>query len=183
MWHSSLINSSEPVLDTLIQFIQGSPEHRNESVAIFAIAIGLDRFDKNIHQIARETRFTREQLQEIVLSVRRAEQSNAPRVPRQHLVSAVLQREWEAEPNKGVSRYSLHTGLNPGGHSWPPEKIGYLKDFVKVDSQTTEDVWNATEGKIRPVLTAIKNGKLFQDHQHSKTLGAVNRSLQQSWLW
>ena len=161
---------SEPVQDTLIRFLQQAPGHWNESVALFAIGVDLDRFEASIPQIARQTRFSEPQLRELVDSARQAEHGDAPKVPKQHLVSRVLQREWEAEPGDGVSRYSLHVGLNPGGHPWPPEEIAFLRDYVKIDSQATEDVWNETETNLPEALTAVKARSLFQNKQHITTI-------------
>lgn len=153
---------SEPVLDTLVSILKKSPEHWNESIALFALGIGLDSFEASISQVAKLTQFSESHFQEIVNLAREVDQGNLPKVKRQHLISQVLQREWEVGKGKGVSRYSLEAGLNPGGHPWPTKEIGSLPDFVKVDSQKTENVWNETEKDAPYALEKAKTQTLFQ---------------------
>lgn len=52
--------------------------------------------------------------------------------------------------------------------------IGYVNDFVPIDSQATEDLWQTVEGQLRPAIDAALNGTALANPAHLSTLrGAV----------
>ena len=92
--------------------LQSSPSHWRESHALYAIIVGIDRFEASIDDIIKHTHCSRTQLEAFVDSARQA--PLAPVVQRQHLVSDKLLRGW-AQGNC-VSHYRLpDAGLNPDG--------------------------------------------------------------------
>lgn len=54
-------------------------------------------------------------------------------------------------------------GLNPDGDYARPKDIGYVENFVKIDSCATEQLWGNTETNIHYVLKAIRAQTLFQN--------------------
>ncbi len=164
---SSLVDPlSDPVRINLIDTLRLAPPHWRHSICLFAICLGIDRFEASIDQIADpHTRWSGEELREIVDDVRHATDSGLPRIQRQHLVSRVLQRQWLTPQSELLSWYSIHRGLNPGGRGNISENLMYLRNFVSVDAKTTEDFWKETEDELPTIFESIELGTIFRNDQ------------------
>ena len=113
-------------------------------------------------------------LAQLVADTRKACSASAPKVHRQHVMSqAILRRFCEQVRNNAGSellRWDLRYGSSrltgPGG-------VGYIQDFVKIDSAATEGVWRRVENGLpdaiawAEAITAVaKNGTNFPESQY-----------------
>lgn len=48
--------------------------------------------------------------------------------------------------------------------------VGYVRHFVPVDSQATENLWGQVETRLTPALTAARNGTALTNPMHLSTL-------------
>jgi hypothetical protein len=48
--------------------------------------------------------------------------------------------------------------------------VGYVEDFVPVDSQATEDLWHTVETRLREAIKAAINGTALGSPVHATTL-------------
>jgi len=94
--------------------------------------------------------------------VDRAEQAISPSQPtirKQHYISRVVLDQFAEDlPPAGfvVARFDLVSGapLTPTG----PRGIGYVSDFVTIDSQATEALWKNVEDVLRDAILAALSG-------------------------
>ena len=81
-----------------------------------------------------------------------------PRIGRQHVISRTLLRRF-CEPGAGgagtqLMRYDVLSGIaSPTG----PRGAGYVKNFVKIDSKATEEVWQRVENNMPKAIDAAIN--------------------------
>lgn len=148
--------------------LQNAPGHWSESIALYALVVGLDRFEVSIPEIAKQTQFCESKLREIVDSARQAEL--APIVARQHLVSDKLLLQWGDKSHR-VSHYDVLDGrLNPGsGPVWTKD-VAYVENYISVDSRKTENLWGKTETNVYAARKAIKTQTLLKNQIHVKTI-------------
>jgi len=107
-------------------------------------------------------------LQEIVDTAKQVLDTSAPTVPEQHTVSQVLMRRFVRDtPNgRGVRAYSFDSGLLDRPRN--PRSVGKLTNFVKIDSEATERLWNQTETKMRAALDAAQTRRYSSSLSTSK---------------
>lgn len=108
--------------------------------------------------------------------LRRAEEAvsqSQPTVRRQHIISQVVLRKFIEDVVPGgrqVVRFDLATGqprlVGTGG-------VGYVEDFVPVDSKTTEDLWQEVEGALNDAIAASLGGTALASPTHRSTLRRV----------
>lgn len=103
-------------------------------------------------------------LTELVSKTRAAGSASAPTVPRQHVISEAILRHFtelvDPRAGKQLTSYDLLTGrtrlIGAGG-------VGYVTNFVKVDSAATELVWKRVEDSLTEAITAAENGTVLSD--------------------
>jgi len=102
-----------------------------------------------------------DELGALVHAARDACSTAAPRVPQQHVISRGLLRRWtqllagNAEPR--LIRYDLTRGtakLRTVG------QVGYVRDFVSIDSETTERIWQRVEDRLPAAIAAAEDGTI-----------------------
>jgi hypothetical protein len=137
---------------------------------MFAIDADLDKVERYRSSIAAGAGITEVRLQEIISTARSVLSAGPATVHEQHVVSQVLLRRFvrETPTATGVSTYSLQRGLLKGPRS--TRNIGKLTDFVRIDGDTTEELWQETESKMREALDAARTSALFKYPEHVQTL-------------
>jgi hypothetical protein len=136
---------------TLLQILGAGPDYVHQHLAGIDAALGAD--SPGVPALG-----------ELVGKTRAAGSANAPTIPRQHVISeAILRRFTElVEPRAGkqLTSCDLLTGrtklIGAGG-------VGYVPNFVKVDSAATELVWKRVEDSLTDAITAAENGTVLSD--------------------
>jgi Protein of unknown function (DUF4238) len=91
-------------------------------------------------------------------------------VKKQHVVSAVLLRQWEVDGKVvAVNR------LNRSKVHRSPKSIGFISDFVLADySVAVEKVWSEVENKLSSAIAKVSDGTVFGD---SEALEVLRRTM------
>lgn len=103
-------------------------------------------------------------LADLVAKTTAAGSDNLPPVPRQHVISeAVLRRFTSLDSRAGwlLARYDVTIGklMTPTGTGG----VGWVENFVKVDSARTERAWKRVEDWLTDAITAAENGTVLSD--------------------
>lgn len=109
-------------------------------------------------------------LDALVTKTERAISTSQPTVPNQHYISQVVLRQF-TEPTpagKVLARFDLPTGeyMAPIG----TRGVGSIRDFVPIDSQATEDLWQAVETALPEAIQAALNGTALGTSSRVETL-------------
>jgi Protein of unknown function (DUF4238) len=87
-------------------------------------------------------------------------------VKKQHVVSAVLLRQWQT--NGKVVAVNL---LNRTKVHRSPKKIGFVQGFVAADfSVEIENVWSEVENKLPSAIASVADGTIFGDREALEVL-------------
>ena len=132
---------------------------------LFAAGVDLDLFEQHIPDLAAATGVGHARLQEIVDVARTAIDDTSPRVPGQHVVSKVLLRQFTV-PTKDGERLLAHSIQYGKSKLRAPKGVGKLENFVKIDSQETEDLWGQTERHLPEALAAARTRRIFANPKH-----------------
>jgi Protein of unknown function (DUF4238) len=96
--------------------------------------------------------------------------TSSPTIQRQHVISRVVLRKFvEDVPPRGrvLARVDLTsnqvTFIGTNG-------VGFVDNFVPVDSQATEDLWQQVELQLNPAIAAALNGTALGNPGHLSTL-------------
>jgi len=137
---------------------------------LFVVSVKIPEVEANLTEIARKSGMSTARLQEIVDTAKQVLDTSAPTVPEQHTVSQVLMRRFVRDtPNgRGVRAYSFDSGLLDRPRN--PRSVGKLTNFVKIDSEATERLWNQTETKMRAALDAAQTQAIFKQPEHVQTI-------------
>ncbi|MCL4509425.1 MAG: DUF4238 domain-containing protein [Chloroflexi bacterium] len=138
-----------------------------ENVALFVIAYGLADFRKDVAVFASASGIPEADLHEIADSAEQGQDENSPKRSDQHVVSRVVLRRFEHPTTNLIGNHSIQYGLRkPTG----PGGLGWVKDFVKIDSTATEELWGTTESKLPDALAAADTQTLFDNAEHVATI-------------
>jgi hypothetical protein len=147
----------------LVPLLSQSPEN----VALFILGYGLADFETDISHFAAASGIAEHALRVIAAIARQGQDPAARKVKEQHVVSRVLLRQF-ADPTTGlVGHYSVQFGVRP---LTGPGGIAKLGDYVKMDSQTTEELWGKTESKLPDAIGAARAGTLFTNPDYVATI-------------
>ena len=109
-------------------------------------------------------------LAELLRLAEDAVSTSSPTVERQHVISQVVLRRFvEHVPPGGrqVARFDLASGqsglIGTNG-------LGYVNNFVPVDSQTTEGLWQEVERLLNPAVDAALAGTALASPNHLLTI-------------
>ena len=109
-------------------------------------------------------------LRELIRKAEEAVSTSQPTIKRQHVISQVVLRRFvENVPPGGrqLTRFDFATSqqrlTGTGG-------IGYVNNFVPVDSQATEDLWQTVENQLSQAIAAAFNGTALANPAHLSTL-------------
>jgi hypothetical protein len=110
----------------------------------------------------------------LVTTAEHAVSSSQPTVPNQHYISRVVLRQFTETvmpAGRVLARFDLRNGkyLGPTGAGG----VGNVRDFVPVDSQTTEDLWQKVETALPGAMAAALTGTALGSPAHLETLRRV----------
>jgi hypothetical protein len=95
--------------------------------------------------------------------------TSRPTVARQHVISQVVMRKFVESVRAGnvLARVDLGTGKVVFSG---PSPVGYVENFVPVDSKATEELWQQVENRLNPAIAAALNGTALGNPTHLSTL-------------
>lgn len=138
---------------------------------LFVIDADLAKVEANKAQVAIDAGITLARLDEVLATAHGILSAPAQIIHNQHTVSQVVLRQFvgrDTRGKEGVATYSTKTG--PLKQPRSVRTIGRLKDFVKIDGDTTEALWGKTENKMRAAIDAANSKKILKDATHVETL-------------
>jgi hypothetical protein len=104
------------------------------------------------------------EIHELVEATLSATSISSPIVRTQHVVSRVLLRQFHDPIARSTSegrRLVCHDVLTGRARRLSAGGVGYIDDFVKIDSEALEKTWNETESELPRALAAAADGTLF----------------------
>ena len=109
-------------------------------------------------------------LLQLIRQAEDAVSTSRPTVQHQHVISEVVTRAFVEDMPPGgrqVLRYDFasRTATLAG-----PKGIGFVDNFVPVDSQATERLWQEVENALNPALNAARDGSVLANPSHLETL-------------
>jgi hypothetical protein len=103
-------------------------------------------------------------LADLVSKARTAMSASSPRIARQHVISkAILRRLCEPGPGNAGLQLMRHDLLNGTARPNGPGGVGYVRNFVKIDSQATEGLWQRTENALPQAIDAAISHAVLGD--------------------
>lgn len=138
-----------------------------ENVALFVLSYGLADFRMDVAAFAAASGVSETDLNEIADNAEQGQDDNSPKRSDQHVVSRVVLRRFGDPTTKLIGNHSIQYGLrNPTG----PGALGWVRDFVKIDSAATEELWGTTESKLPDALAAADARTVFDTAEHVMTI-------------
>ena len=111
-------------------------------------------------------------LEALVVAAETAVDMSQPARTRQHLTSQVVFKQFVESTRKGnvLTRYDVtkHTIEDLG-----PYGVGYIDEFVPIDSEAIENLWGITESKIPGTIAAATTRTAIGDPGHEAILRQV----------
>lgn len=112
---------------------------------------------------------TEAELEAVAELARRATDESADRVRDQHVVSRVILRRF-CEPVGSAEKLAAHNLQWGASKLRTRTEVGKIVNFVKIDSATTEVLWQQVENGLHDALVALQEGRLFDDANHVLTV-------------
>lgn len=139
----------------------------HENIALFVLAYGLADFRMDVAAFAAASGIPEADLQEIADSAEQGQDNESPKRSKQHVVSRVVLRRFEDPRTHLIGNHSIQYGLRqpigPGG-------LGWVKNFVKIDSTAIEELWGTTESKLPEALAAADAQTAFESAEQVATI-------------
>jgi hypothetical protein len=95
-------------------------------------------------------------------AARAASSPSSPVVARQHVISRTVLRRF-CEPGPGGLRLARHDVRRGTATCTGPGGAGYVRDFVKIDSQATEALWQQVETRLPAATDAAISHAILTD--------------------
>jgi Protein of unknown function (DUF4238) len=132
---------------------------------LFASVVGFDVAERRKGDISAVSGVSAARIQEIVDTGRQALSTASPRRREQHLISQVLMRQFCIPTNQGdrLLSYNIQFGRT---RLLPPRQVGKLENFVKIDSEATEQLWGLTEQDLPAAIKAARTRRVLKDPKH-----------------
>ena len=132
---------------------------------LFASVVGFNVVEQHKGDIAAISGVSAVRIQEIVDTGRQTLNTASPKRPEQHLISQALMRQFCIATAQGdrLLSYNLQFG---GTRLLPTAQVGKLRDFVKIDSDATEQLWGLTEQDLPAAIKAASSGQVLQNPKH-----------------
>ena len=143
--------------ESLLAILGVGPEYVRRNIIILDSALGI--FSPGVQG-----------LDELVHKAEEAVSTSRPRVERQHVVSeGVLRCFVGSVPS--IGKRLAHFDLVAGQTTLEKAKdVGFVENFVPVDSQATENLWQTVETRLREAIKAVRNGTALDSPVHASTL-------------
>ncbi len=143
--------------DSLLAILGVGPEYVRQNITILDSALGI--FSPGVQG-----------LDELVRKAEEAVSTSRPTVERQHVVSEGVLRCFVG-PVPSIGKRLAHFDLAAGQTTLDQAKdVGFVENFVPVDSQATENLWQTVETRLRQAIKAARNGTALDSPVHAGTL-------------
>lgn len=109
-------------------------------------------------------------IDELVHKAEEAVSTSRPTMARQHVVSEGVLRCFIG-PVPSIGKRLAHFDLAAGQTTLDQAKdVAFDENFVRVDSQATEDLWQTVETRLRQAIKAVRNGTVLDSPVHADIL-------------
>jgi Protein of unknown function (DUF4238) len=143
--------------DSLLAILGVGPEYVRQNITILDSALGI--FSPGMQG-----------LDALVRKAEEAVSTSRPTVERQHIVSEGVLRCFVG-PVPSIGKRLAHFDLAAGQTTLDQAKdVGFVENFVPVDSQATENLWQTVETRLRQAIKAVRNGTALGSPVHASTL-------------
>lgn len=146
----------------LLRLDQGQVPGR---AVLFASVIGFDTVEKHQADLAAASGIPTERLREIADTGRHALSITSPVRPEQHLVSKALSGRFCGPTSHGKRLFSHNLQFGTA-KLLAPRAVGRLTNFVKIDSERTEQLWGLTEQDLPAAIDAARTRRVLQNPKH-----------------
>ena len=136
---------------------------------LFASVVGFDVVEQRKGDIAAISGVSAARVQEIVDVGRQALNTTSPKRPEQHLISQALMQQF-CIPTAQGDRLLSHNLRFGGTRLLPTRQVGKLRDFVKIDSEATEQLWGLTEQDLPAAIRAARTRRVLQNPKHVEVI-------------
>lgn len=152
-------------LRAFAEFLRQDQGQALGSAVLFASVIGFATLENYKTDLAAASGVPAERLQEIADTGRHALSTTSPVRPDQHLVSQALSRRFLGPTSQGerLLSHNLRFGTTK---LLAPRAVGKLTDFVKIDSERTEQLWGLTEQHLPAAIDAARTRRVLQNPTH-----------------
>jgi len=160
-----IIPAIPPLLRVFADLLRQDQGRALGRAVLFASVVGFDVVEQRKADLAAVSGISAVRIQEIVDTGRQALDPASPKRPEQHLVSQALLRRFCIPTNQGerLLSYNLQFG---GTRLLPTAQVGKLANFVKIDSEETEELWGRTETDLPAAIDAAQTRRVFQNPKH-----------------
>lgn len=125
----------------------------------------------DLHAFMGEASPGMDELTGLIDAVRTATSPVAPTVSDRHVISRVLLRRWTEQGKPGAGRQLMRYDVIRGATKLRSvAQLGYVLDFVKIDSLAVEKVWQRVENHLREAITAAEDGSLKERSSSQRIL-------------
>lgn len=145
-----------PALQAILPVLAADQGRTRARTLLFIAVVGPDLVDSNIAGLDAALGTSSPGpagLASLVSAVKTASSASSPTIIRQHVITQAVLRCF-CEPGAGnagqqLMRYDLRYGTSrPNG----PGGVGYVRDFVKIDSDATERLWQQVENNLTSAI-------------------------------
>ena len=156
-----------PAFQVLLPVLAADQGRARARTLMFIVAADPDEVDKNIAGLDAALGADSPGpagLAALVKAAREASSAASPRVPRQHVITKAILRRF-CEPGPGNAGIQLMRRNLPSGTAAPkgPAGVGYVENFVKIDSKATEELWQMTENNLPRAIDAASTQAILSD--------------------
>lgn len=160
-----IILAIPPLLRVFAELLRQDQGRALGRAVLFASVLGFDVVEQRKADLAAVSGVSAARIQEIVDIGRQALSTASPKRREQHLVSQALLRRFRVPTSQGerLLSYNLQFGRT---RLLPTAQVGKLANFVKIDSEATEQLWAATEQDLPAAIDAARTRRVFQNPKH-----------------
>ena len=136
---------------------------------LFASVVGFNVVERRKADLAAISGVSAARIQQIVDTGRQALSTASPVRPDQHVVSQALLRRFCIPTSQGdrLLSYNLQFG---GTRLLPTRQVGKLENFVKIDSEETEQLWARTEQELPAAIDAARTRRVLRNPHHVEVI-------------
>jgi hypothetical protein len=136
---------------------------------LFASVVGFNVVEQRKADLAAISGVSAARIQQIVDTGRQALSTASPVRPGQHVVSQALLRRFCTPTSQGdrLLSYNLQFGDT---RLLPTRQVGKLENFVKIDSEETEQLWARTEQELPAAIDAARTRRVLRNPHHVEVI-------------
>ena len=150
-----------PAITVILGILASDGTATSLTTMMAILAVGTEYVGNHLTQVRLQHPDEATRLAELIEKVKDASDASSATVPKQHVVSRTLLRHFcevvDARRGSQLAELALQNEhvrlIGPGG-------AGYVLNFVKVDSATTEARWQTVEAKLPKAIEAAETGTL-----------------------